>query len=216
MGSQFYEDSPPNPEQSALLVVDMQKFFFEENPEIDQRSLVANCQEAISISRQARMPIIHIVTVYRQDRADWPAPWRAKKDAWCSNLVEGNELSKTVDGIDIQPEDLVVVKKRFSAFYNTNLDDLLRSRNRNHLYSIGYAANVCIRFTLADAFNRDYGVSIIEEGVESSPHESKERSIQYLGWFIEAERITLEDYRDRMQTVRAAERLDARLREGRN
>lgn len=161
----------------ALVVIDMQKFFFVENKEIDQRRLAENCREIIDISRQASVPVIHVVTLYREDRTDWPNAWRRDPESWCANLVMGRDLSDIVDGIVIKPEDLVVQKKRFSAFYNTNLDDILRSLRCRHIYLIGYSADVCIRFTSVDAYNRGYSVGIIYEGIESF-RETRENSMK--------------------------------------
>ena len=62
--------------KSALVVIDMQKFFFVENPAVDQRGLANACSEIIDVSRQAGVPVVHVVTRYREDQADWPRAWK--------------------------------------------------------------------------------------------------------------------------------------------
>lgn len=179
----------------ALVVVDMQKFFFVENQAVDQQKLTDNCREVIDISRDAGVPVVHVTTRYRADRVDWPKAWTAAPRSWCTNLVAGESLSEVVDGIIVKPEDLTVQKKRFSAFYNTNLDDLLRSLECNRIFLIGYSADVCIRFTSVDAYNRGYLVGIVADGVESF-RETKDESIAYLEWTIDAERLSTEAFRE--------------------
>lgn len=173
---------------SALLVIDVQKFFFEENKRVDALELAKNCNVAIRNARKAGTPIFHIVTEYRKDQKDWPEEWKGNSSAWCSSLVNNHPLTEIVEGIVIEPEDMVVKKKRFSAFYHTDLDDLLRGLGVTHVYAVGYASDVCVRFTLVDAYNRGYQTSIIEDCVEAF-HESKEASLEYLAYFINTKRL---------------------------
>jgi nicotinamidase-related amidase len=186
--------------QAALVVIDMQKFFFVENQEVDQRELAAACGEIIEISRVAGVPVVHVATVYREDRVDWPRAWRDDEQSWCANLVRGGELTDLVDGLIVRPDDFVVEKRRFSAFYNTNLDDILRGLDCDRVYVIGYSGDVCVRFTSVDAYNRGYEVGLVYEGIESF-RESKEDSIGYLAWTVGAECVSLENYR-KMLAVR--------------
>jgi nicotinamidase-related amidase len=180
--------------ERALVVIDMQKFFFVENQEVDEQALAGNCREIISLSRKAGVPVVHVVTLYREDKGDWPKAWWPDDESWCSNLVRGRDLANVVDGIIAMPEDFMVEKKRFSAFYNTNLDDLLRGLGCNHIYLIGYSADVCVRFTAVDAYNRGYSVSTIYEGIDSF-RETKDRAVGYLSWLIDAECISLAQFR---------------------
>ena len=180
--------------ERALVVIDMQKFFFVENQDVNERRLAQNCSEIISASRKIGIPVIHVMTLYREDAVDWPKAFRDDPESWCSNLVRSRDLSKVVDGIIATPDDYLVEKKRFSAFYNTNLDDILRSLGATHIYIIGYSADVCLRFTAVDAYNRGYGVSTIYEGIESF-RESKDASVTYLSWLIDSECISLEQFK---------------------
>ena len=178
--------------KSALIVIDMQQFFFAENQGVDQHKLVAHCREIIGISRNVGIPVIHVVTIYREDRIDWPEAWREQEQSWCANLVRDRELSDEVAGLGLKPHDLVVEKKRFSAFYNTNLDDILRGLGCKYIYVIGYSGDVCVRFTSVDAYNRGYGIGLVEAGIESFK-ETKEKSLDYLEWLIGADRISIDE-----------------------
>ena len=180
--------------QSALIVIDMQRFFFAENRDVDQRRLAESCNEIVEISRQAGLPVIHVVTLYRADRADWPRAWQSHEHPWCANLVRGGELAAVVGGIAMRPEDILVEKRRFSSFYNTNLDDVLRNLGCERLYIIGYSGDVCVRFTSVDAYNRGYSVGLIYEGIESF-RESKDSSVEYLEWAVDAECLTMDEFR---------------------
>ncbi len=176
----------------ALLVIDMQRFFFEENSDLESTGIVANCSELIDIARKKFIPVIHINTIYRKDMVDWPSSWKISS-SWCSNLVEGKPTALMVDGLNIQEGDFHVTKKRFSAFFNTNLDDLLRSLKVGEVFLIGYSADVCVRLTAVDAYNRSYNVTLVKEAVESF-RETKEQSICYLEWLINAKCISKNEF----------------------
>ncbi|HET6711172.1 isochorismatase family cysteine hydrolase [Amycolatopsis sp.] len=180
--------------KSALVVIDMQKFFFSENPQVDEQALAKNCSEIIDIARQAEIPVIHVMTLYREDRVDWPRAWRHDGQSWCSNLVREEDSAQVVDNLVVKPHDLVVEKRRFSGFYNTNLDDVLRSTGCDHLYVVGYSADVCLRYTSVDAYNRGYGVTLVYEGIESF-RETKDESVAYLGWLIDASCLTMAEFK---------------------
>jgi nicotinamidase-related amidase len=182
-------------DMAALLVIDMQKFFFVENPKVDERNLSAHCNKILGIAREAGVPIVNIMTVYRSDRTDWPKAWQADGEGWCSNLVRGHPLSQLVDDLEFDANDYCVEKKRFSAFYNTNLDDILRSLGCGRIFILGYSADVCLRFTSVDAYNRGYAVTLIREGIESF-RERKDASTDYLNWLIDAEIISLSEFEE--------------------
>ncbi|MFQ6398577.1 isochorismatase family protein [Nocardia sp. KC 131] len=65
--------------------------------------------------------------------------------------MRGGELAQVVDQLSSGPNDFIVEKNHFSAFYNTNPDDLLRGHDCDHIYLIGYSADVCLRFTAVAA-----------------------------------------------------------------
>jgi len=183
--------------KSALLVIDMQKYFLQGGDDGDTRQLIDSCREAISVARAAAMPIVHILTEYRADQKDWPEAWRGRQGAWCANLVAGHELAELIDGIDIHPQDLQIEKRRFSGFYDTELDDILRCLGCDLVYAIGYSAEVSVLMTLNDAYNRGYWTGIIEEGVATG-REFGKGFFGYLEHFIGTRRLTLEQFRQQL------------------
>ncbi len=185
-------------EKRALLIIDMQEFFFVENHEVDKQRLGRNCQTVIDTARDNGVLIIHIVTIYRNDRRDWPQIWANHQDAWCCHLVRGLSLTDVVSDIKILKDEIVIEKHRFSAFYGTNLDDILMASGIQHVDIVGYSADVCIRFTSVDAYNRGYGVGIIREGVEAF-REKTEASLYYLQWTIDAMIYSMDEYRSACQ-----------------
>jgi len=59
----------------------------------------------------------------------------------------------------------VVIKTRYSGFYNTDLHHILQDKHIDVLLITGYATDVCVRMTVVDAYNRDYRLFLVEDCV---------------------------------------------------
>lgn len=176
----------------ALLVIDVQKHFFVEVPRLHEAALVEACAKCAALARRSNIPVFYIQTVYKADKSDWPAVWR-DDPSWCANFIEGRSGAMLAEGLDVHQDDLIVTKKRFSSFFETNLDDLLRGRGVGHLILTGFAADVCVRQTGMDAYNRGYRLTLIEDAVEPQK-ETKKDALAYLEWLTDAKTISLNDF----------------------
>ncbi|MHB1356338.1 MAG: isochorismatase family protein [Anaerolineae bacterium] len=159
-----------NREKSALLVVDMQRFFLDPaSPTFTCGGLaiILNLVRVIRAFRQAGRPVIYTRHVHHPDRLDagimgW---W------WEGMCLEGSPES------EIQPEiaplrcDKVVLKHRYSAFYNTDLETVLRCLGVEDLVMTGIMTNMCCESTTRDAYYRDYRVFFLADGTGSITEE---------------------------------------------
>lgn len=155
-----------NREKSALLVIDMQKFF------LDPASPTFTCgglailptlKSLIQAFREARRPVIYTSHVHHPDRIDvgimgW---W------WQGMCVEGSAESNVHGDIAPLPNEKVVFKHRYSAFYNTDLETVLRCLEVKDLVISGIMTNNCCESTARDAYLRDYRVFFLADGTGS-------------------------------------------------
>jgi ureidoacrylate peracid hydrolase len=79
-------------------------------------------------------------------------------------LTEGTWDFAPVAELSPQPNDLVVVKTRYSGFAGTTLDSMLRVRGIRYLFFAGIATNVCVESTLRDAYFLDYWPILLADG----------------------------------------------------
>jgi Amidases related to nicotinamidase len=91
-----------------------------------------------------------------------------------------------------QPGDIVVEKPRYSAFFNTNLDSVLRSRGIRSLVFTGIATNVCVESTLRDGFFLEYfGVVLHDATHHAGPDYVLQASLynieKFFGWVSSTE-----------------------------
>jgi nicotinamidase-related amidase len=153
-------------DRSALLVIDMQKFF------LDPKSPSFTCgglailpvlQRLIRTFRQNDRPVIYTRHVHHPDHIDsgimgW---W------WEGMCVEGTPESEVHDDLAPQPREKVILKHRYSAFYNTDLETVLRGLMIEDLVVTGIMTNMCCESTARDAYYRDYRVFFLADGTGS-------------------------------------------------
>lgn len=156
---------------TALLVIDMQNGFCHPEGSFAQlgldiestRGAIDGCHRLIEEARAAHVPIIYTRYVYRSDYADGgvlvqdilPALAESK------SLASGSWDADIVDELEPQPQDFIVEKNRYSAFYATTLSTILTSLGVTSLVICGVTTNMCVETTARDASQRDYRVFVV-------------------------------------------------------
>jgi ureidoacrylate peracid hydrolase len=159
-----------NTDRSALLVVDMQKFFLDPaSPTYTCGGIpiMPNIRKLIDAFRKAGRPVIYTCHVHHPDRLDagimgW---W------WEGMCLEGSPESQVHYDIAPLPGEKVIYKHRYSAFYNTDLETILRVMKVEDLVIAGIMTNMCCESTARDAYYRDYRVFFPADGTGSITEE---------------------------------------------
>ena len=152
----------------VLLVIDMQKEYADPGCawSFDSASPVAEAiKPLLQLSRRKGIPVIYTYNGFREDLTDaglMPVKSPDLREGICQ---EGSEGSKIIEDIAPIPRDYVINKKRFSAFFGTDLDVVLRGLRADTTIITGCVTSGCIRMTTYDAFQRDYRVVIPRECV---------------------------------------------------
>jgi ureidoacrylate peracid hydrolase len=162
--------------RTSLIVVDMQNAFCKKGGLFDVTGMldeskanrtIANNKRIIAAFRRTGIKVIYLRMVYRADLADAGGPespnyWKqkgreiARKNPGRRFLVEGAWDTEIIDELKPSGEDIIVNKNRFSGFFNTNLNSILRTLNIKYLVFTGIATNVCVESTLRDAYFYEY------------------------------------------------------------
>lgn len=162
--------------KSSLMIIDMQNDFVRPWGTMYVPGSERIIPNIVSLSAEARrheIPVIHIIQEHRRQKVDYGL------ELFTSPLhcVEGTEGAKIIDELrrDMDDKnDYVVVKRRFSGFFGTDLDLLLRSLRVEKVYITGIVAEGCVRSTAADALQLGYRVVLVADciaGLSSSGHE---------------------------------------------
>lgn len=160
-----YNDHPMklDPAKSALLVVDMQEFFLDPSSPTftcGAAAILPSVRRLLKAFRDAGRPVIFTRHVHHQDDLDSGimAWW------WEGKCVEGSPESEIHPSIAPRPNEKIVYKHRYSAFYNTDLETVLRCLKVEDLVIAGVMTNMCCESTARDAYYRDYRVFFPADG----------------------------------------------------
>jgi ureidoacrylate peracid hydrolase len=168
-------------DRCALLVIDMQKFFLDpQSPTFTCGGLAVlpTVKELIGAFRAARRPVIYTCHVHHPDRLDagimgW---W------WKGMCIEGSEASKVHEEIAPLPAEKIILKHRYSAFYNTDLETVLRCLHVEDLVVSGVMTNLCCESTARDAYFRDYRLFFLADGTGSVSEDMHVASLRNLSF----------------------------------
>lgn len=162
-----------NPQQAALLAIDMQNYF----SRIAQ-PVLKNILKVIQTCRQKSIPIF-----FTQHGHIEPAKDGGILGEWWGELiVGGTEDWKFLSEMKIESKDEIIAKKRYSAFFETDLDKILRSRGIQDLIISGVMTNLCCETTARDAFMRDYRVFFLMDGTATGRSELHLATLKNLGF----------------------------------
>ena len=163
----------PNPTRSALLVIDMENGFV--HPEGGHwirfaQSMVPNCVRAVELARAKGIPVFFVKRLYRADGSDveltrypgWVAGGRA-----CRPASTGPNSAQAPEGLRPQPGDYTIIKPRWSAFFQTELDLILRRLGVDTVLLAGTTTPNCIRSTFYDALSLDYDAVVLSDCTSS-------------------------------------------------
>ena len=168
-----------NPQASVLMVVDMQIFFLDEHSPTytcGGPAIIPNVQRLMAAFRQAGRPIIFSQHVHHPDHLDsgimgW---W------WEGMCVEGSPESTIHPQLAPLAGEKVIQKHRYSAFYNTDLETVLRCLKVEDIVIAGVMTNMCCESTARDAYYRDYRVFLPADGTGSISEEMHLASLMNL------------------------------------
>lgn len=149
--------------KAALIVIDMQKYFTEKESgayTCGAEAIIPNLQKLITAFRKAGRPVIYTKHVHHPDKIDagimgW---W------WEGMCVEGSPESEIHEDLKPTPNEKVILKHRYSAFYNTDLETVLRCLKIEDLVVTGTMTNMCCESTARDAYHRDLRVFFPADG----------------------------------------------------
>lgn len=172
---------PFNKEKSALLVIDMQRFFLDPaSPTFTCGGLaiLPSLKRLISEFRKAGRPVIYTKHVHHPGLLDagimeW---W------WEGMCIEGNPESEIHDDIAPMAGEKVILKHRYSAFYNTDLETILRCLKIEYVVICGIMTNLCCESTARDAYYRDLRVFFLADGTGSINEEMHTASLLNLAF----------------------------------
>jgi nicotinamidase-related amidase len=151
-----------NKQNTALLVMDMQPAILSRLP--DTTTLISNVSKAIANARQKQMPVIYVVVGFRQDAPEI-SPNNKSFMASKAQMPSMGMAEFTNIHPEVAPQagDIIVTKRRISAFTGSDLEVVLRSLSIHHLVLTGVATSGVVLSTTREAADKDYRLTILSD-----------------------------------------------------
>lgn len=166
---------------TALILVGMQNAFCSPEGSFWKRgysilnidSVLATVRNLLSFAHKKNILVIFTKLEYKSDYSNSGllvkhfAPEIIKlggyrENSWDSELFDFQERSE---------HDIVIVKKRYDPFFNTNLENILKAHQINHLIVAGVLTNVCVESCVRSAFDRDFEVTVVSDATSTYSEE---------------------------------------------
>jgi len=171
-GSNFTVEKP------AILIVDMLNDFCKEGGAMvlkEGAEIYDSTANLIAEARKHDYPIIYINDCHRAGKYDKEFDKRAP------HCIEGTWGAEVIEELAPQEQDYCIKKRRFSGFYQTDLDLVLRELGIKTVVVTGVVTNICVRSTCHDAFFLGYNVVVPKDCVRATGPREQESTL----WDIE-------------------------------
>jgi ureidoacrylate peracid hydrolase len=181
------------PQQStAVLVVDMQRAFFDNNDSLGRagldvtplRAAIPGTVRLVNFARTCGVPVIFTRYVYSVGMVDF-GPIRGRKAAErvaANSLGYGSDEVEIIPELNVRPNEVVIDKSRPSSFYGTRLEPVLNGLGVRNLVICGVTTNICVETTARDAGQRDYGTYVVRDAVAEFTAERNHYALFTIDW----------------------------------
>jgi len=164
-------------ERPALMVIDMLNDFLAEWEPARKEKLIPSINELVEMIRGLGHSVIWIRQEFEPDLSDAFLEMKAKE---IRTTIKGTRGSQIISELRVATTDVVIVKKRYSAFFGTTLDEALARIRPDALILAGINTHACIRTTAVDAYQRDWPVILASDCIDSYDREHHEISMRYM------------------------------------
>lgn len=161
----------------CLIVIDMLHDFLDQW-ETDRRAkLIESTNKLVEAFRRSAQPVIWIRQEFKPDLSDAFLEMRDKR---ISVTIEGTRGSQIHNDLAYRSSEATIVKKRYSAFFGTNLDKVLDELGATRLVLAGVNTHACIRMAAIDAYQGDLRVVLAADCIGSLDDEHARISLCYM------------------------------------
>ena len=118
----------------------------------------------VGVMRSAGCAVVWVRQEFEPDLRDAFLEMKAKG---IHIVLKGTEGCQILSALAVSPVDRVIVKKRYSAFFGTDLDSILKELGPERIVLAGVSTHACVRTTAIDAYQRDFSVVLASECIDS-------------------------------------------------
>jgi len=166
--------------KTALLVIDMiREFVTGRLGGAHAQAVVTGIERLVDAARRSGSPVVYITDAHLPGVDH-------EFEVWGSHAVAGSPEAEVVPELEPEEGDHRLYKRRYSAFYATGLDALLRELKVDTVILTGVLTNICVQHTAAAAYFRDYRVVVPTDCVNALTPEEQETSLAFMARMYDA------------------------------
>ena len=195
-------------DHTAVVVIDMQNAYASPGGYLDLAgfdiggagAVIEQCARVVATARAAGIPVLYFQNGWDEAYVEAGGPgspnWhksnalktmRARPELEGKLLARGGWDYELVETLAPKPGDIILPKTRYSGFFNSQLDSVLRSRGVRNIVLVGIATNVCVESTLRDGFFLEYFGIMLEDATHQAGPEYLQKASVYnvetfFGW----------------------------------
>jgi nicotinamidase/pyrazinamidase len=162
--------------KKALLIIDMLNDFIRENGKLyigdGGRKIILPIQKELERFRKEKDPVFYICDHHRPDDKEF--------NLFSPHCLPGTEGAGIIEELTPLKNDFVIYKRRYSGFFQTDLDITLREEGISKLELVGVCTNICILYTAASARMLNYKVTVLKDAVASFDQEAHDFSLKQM------------------------------------
>jgi len=170
--------------KKALLVIDMLNDFLLEGAPLEVskgREIVSALKRRIEEARREGTPTIYICDSHNKDDEEFKV--------WPPHAISGTEGAEIIKELKSEEKDYIIRKKRYSGFFETDLNDTLEKLGVKELIITGLVTNICILYTTVDAVMRGYQVTVPKDSVAALNEEEGQFALNQMKNILKAKII---------------------------
>ena len=170
--------------QVALVVIDVQR-----GEVMPQETGIAHMDggaerhgrilELVEGARAADVPVVFIQEVHKPTLGDFGRELDGAEGVHC---LEGDAATELAEGLEPRPDEYLIRKRRYSAFFATELELVLRSYGARTLVLVGALTDVCVHYTFADAHQHDYRCRVVTDCVGGSSQRAHDAALEAMAY----------------------------------
>jgi len=167
----------------CLLIIDLQNDFLDQWNAKEVDRLIGNTNLLIDHFRRGGFPVVWVRQEFKADLSDAFLEMQEKRIAI---TIQGTRGAEFHPELDWRETDRTIIKKRYSAFFRTGLDQLLMDLEVDEIVICGINTHACIRTAAIDAYQRDFKVVLPSDCIGSYDREHARVSLDYMDGKIAA------------------------------
>jgi nicotinamidase-related amidase len=162
----------------------------------------ARSLEIVQAARACGIPPVFIQEVHKRTLIDFG---RELDGVETVHGLEGDPATELADGFVPHPDEYLIRKRRYSAFFGTELEIVLKAYKAQTLVLIGALTDVCVHYTFADAHQHDYHLRVVTDCVGGSSQEAHDASLRAMAYLQRDALVTSDEVLETFAGYRSTE-----------